>query len=234
MIITDTSLKPSERLLIVSEQLFANDGYELTKGNKTFSRPFEYGFERIHINFYTTIALVDVTLGFSKTFLLLEKIYSLVFGTGKKYKNEETIFSDLSNWYMNNRIANTESKQALFNEGSDDFEYLYTNISINNAANFIYDSYKHTIEPLFNDIKTIQDLDNIFNNKPKEHCSLMSWDNKRTRLGYIINWITNRVDKDKFKSEFIGNASFGLEEAYSDFAKIDDFFLENDYRKINY
>lgn len=223
MLITDPTLKPSERLLVVLEQSFSKDGYELTKSNKTFSRKFEYGIERIHVDLYTTIALVDASLGFSKTFLLIEKIHSLIFGTGKKYKNEKTIFSDLTNWYMNNKIQNVERQHHLFNAGSEDFENLYTDSSINEAANFLYKKYKETIEPIFGSIQTIQDLDYLLNREPQAYCNLMSWHYKRTQLGYIANWITNRIDKNELNSKFIGNVSYELEEAQSDFAKIDNF-----------
>jgi len=234
MIITDSTLKPSERLLIVLEQLLSKDGYELIKSSKTFSRPFDNGFERIQVDFFTTIALVDASLRFSKTFLLIEKIHSLIFGTGKKYKNEKTIFSDLSNWQMNNDIQDVESKHPLFNEGSEDFENLYTDSSINEAANFLYNRYKDTIEPIFKSIQTINDLDIILNNEPQEYCNLMSWHKNRTQLGYNVNWITCRIDKDQLKSQFVGKVSYQLEEAQTDFARIDNFFLNNDYKKIKY
>ncbi|MBA9078392.1 hypothetical protein [Rufibacter quisquiliarum] len=234
MMVTDVNLKPSERLLLALENSFSNEGFVLNKSKNEFVRSFEFGQERVKVKFHNTMFLTGAYLSFTKTFLLLEKIYSIVFGTGKKYKSEWTLFSDLINIYLQTELVGKHNIEELYVDGAEDFESLYTGESISRAAEKLFSAYKETIEPIFLKTGTLADLDFIFNNQPNELCKLMGWYEKRPHLGLLVKWIINKSEVKELKKTYLNAYSEIRPELKDELDKLESFLVETDLNKIKY
>lgn len=231
---TSTQLKPSERLLLALDKYFSKEGFSLVKSKKAFVRDFENGQERVEVKFNTTMFLSGAYLSFNKTFLLVEKVYSLVFGTGKKYKNEWTVFSDLMNIYLQTEQVGKHDIVELYVEGAEDFESLYTDESIESAANELLKAYKETIEPIFTKVTTLNDLDYVLNHQPEESCKLMHWLDKRPHIGYITKWVVDKSEAERLKQKYIEAYSSSRPELKEELDQLKQFLAENDLSILKY
>src|SRR5436853_3735237 len=99
MIITDPSIRPSQRFIDILLPYFSQQDYTLRAGLNEFRRQTKEGFETVSFRFYVS-TLVSVDFSWAKSFLPLEKIVAFINGHPNKYKTEFTLRSDLMNYFF--------------------------------------------------------------------------------------------------------------------------------------
>ena len=97
MIITEPSLRPSDRLIICLKEYFEDQGFSFNKGQKLFIRPFSRGYQIVSFWFRIN-SLTEVSLEWSIHFEKLEKLFAELNGTPKKYRSIRTIATNMSNY----------------------------------------------------------------------------------------------------------------------------------------
>ena len=161
MIITDSAKRPSERFIEVVSNYFLSEGYEFKKSEKSFIRESEKGFEKVYLQFFTTVNLVSVSIAWSINLLTLEKIFAAFKGEPKKYKNSISLYTHLpihTRW----AIPKVNHTWDLF----DNTTFRCDDLVLNKAAEGIIDAYKKYVLRFFQFYDNYENLEQILNGLP--------------------------------------------------------------------
>ena len=161
MIIPDSTKRPSERFIEVVCGYFLSEGYDFKKSEKSFFRASNKGFEKVYLNFFTTVKIVSVSIGWSMTLLSLEKIFAAIRGEPKKYKNSISLYTHLpihSRWTIPKVIHTWD----LF----DNTTFNCDDLVLNKAATGIINAYEVYVLRFFQYYYSYENLEQILNGLP--------------------------------------------------------------------
>ena len=196
MIITDPSKRPSERFIETVYEYFISQDYKFKKSEKSFIRPTDKGFEKVWLQFFTTVDLVSVSIFWSKSYIELEKIFAELKGHPKKYKTEVSICTDLSNhtrWF-----PNVEHTWNLF----DNRTLKCDDIVLNKASKGFINGYETYVTRFFKNYDTYENLEKILNISPMKHPPFSMFYDRHVAFGLLLAKFFNRQDLDMIISEY--------------------------------
>lgn len=198
------------------------EGFKYIKSNSRFDREVPEGRQFVEVCYYYSYGFTSATLRFGFTNYEVEKIYKSLFGAGNSYKHQWTVRTDLINLELGSR--NYVALNGVNNKN--------TYRSIKRAANKLIKEFETVIDPILNDVTSLEYLDSSYNSHPNELVKLNSWvSKKRILTGIIIAHLTNRPN-----IESLIQAYYTSLEA-NDFDSKDNMKSElqciNDYFKLN-
>lgn len=156
MIVTNNSSKPSERFTEVISGYFIKSGYTFKKSQNSFVKPFEKGFFVVKL-WFKVGTFTDVTFSWWLFFEKLAKLNALLLGKPKNYKN--LIYMPSSLAIHTRWEENFEHTWKLYDESS----LIYTDMSINIAAEKFIKAFEYYVPNYFEYFKHYESLEKDFN-----------------------------------------------------------------------
>jgi hypothetical protein len=156
LIITNNSLRPSERFLQVILDYLLKDGYTFKKNKKSFEKPFDKGNYIISFDFRIGM-LTSVTFSWHLFFENLAKVNSIVNGNPKIYKRfmyMPTSLATHTRWEQN-----FEYSWNLY----DEYTSIHTDKAINLAAEQFIKAYELYVPAYFNYFGKYESLESDYN-----------------------------------------------------------------------
>lgn len=156
MIITDDSLKPSERFIQVISGYLIKEGYAFRKSQKAFEKPFDKGFYIIQL-WFRIGSLTSVTFSWWLFFEKLAKVHASIIGRPKSYRKLMYMPANLAThtrWEQN-----YEHTWNLYDENT----LTYTDFSINQAAEKFIKAYEFYVPAYFNHFQKYESLESDYN-----------------------------------------------------------------------
>ena len=192
MIITDSSQRPSERLIQVVSNYFLPKGFIYKKSQNQFSRIVGNRKEMVSIFYNKTGNLISPTFTWAILFPNLEKVYKEIDIEVGKRKAETTLWMDLLN-FSKRRENNDPWDFDLYDKKT----LKYDDFSINEGAVQLINCYEKYIEPFFEFYKDLKNLEGELNEIPLRHHNYIGYGGRQISLGLILG---NLFDKDNFES----------------------------------
>lgn len=156
MIITDNSLRPSERFIQVISNYLAKEGYTFKKSQKSFEKPFDKGNYIIQLSFRIG-SLTNVTFSWWLYFEKLAKVHADILGRPKSYRKLMYMPANLAihtRWEQD-----YEHTWNLYDENT----LTYSDFSINQAAQKFVKAYKFYIPNYFSHFQKYVSLESDYN-----------------------------------------------------------------------
>ena len=157
LIITDDTLRPSERFIQVVSKYFCNKGYTFKKSQKSFEKSFDKGNYVIRLDFFTTGPLISTTISWFLFFEKLAKIQASINSEPRSYKQYMFVPQSLdihTRWEQN-----FEHTWNLYDEDT----LTYTNSSLNKAAEKLIKAYEFYVPNYFNHFQRYESLESDYN-----------------------------------------------------------------------
>jgi hypothetical protein len=179
MIITDPSLKPSDRYYIILSKQLAEDGFILKQ--KKFERPFEHGKQVIDISFISRAGLTyGVEIYYHIIFDKIEKTFKKLFG------------KHWTDWTVHDQLG--ISFHALYDKTTD----TYTDKSLNEAASIFLSTIYPKVALLNARFETYEQLNVEYNQFPSRTIDIVPSNRKERRIlmGLLL---TKQYEPHKFE-----------------------------------
>ncbi|WP_462254835.1 hypothetical protein [Ferruginibacter sp.] len=218
MILTDNSLRPSERFIqVISEYLF-KEGYTFKKSQKSFEKPFDKGHNVIQL-WFRIGALTNVTFSWWLFFEKLAKTHANILGRPKSYKKLMYMPAGLAihtRWEKN-----YEHTWNLYDENT----LIYTDLSINKAAEKFIQAYELYVPSYFNHFKKYESLESDYNQDEFKSIAgiLLAKYFDKLNINYLLEIFEKQIDIRENDS---------TSEEHKSFERLKEYLLHSDIKSL--
>ena len=186
MIVTDPTLKPSDRYCLILNEQLAKDGFILK--SRKFERPFRHGKQIIDPSFISTAGFIHgIDFSYHIIFEQIEKQFKKLFG------------KHWTNWTVHDILKNTFDK--LYEENSG----VYTDMTLNKASITFFKDVYPKINLLNSRFDTYQKLNLEYNQFPSKSIDIVPSNRfeRRILMGLLLTKILEPSKYDERKKEYL-------------------------------
>ena len=186
MIVTDSTIKPSDRYCLILNEALSKDWFILK--NKKFERSFKYGKQIIDPSFISTAGFIHgIDFSYHIIFEQVEKIFKKLFG------------KHWTNWTVHKILKNT------FDKLYDETLRIYTDKTLNESSNTFFKDVYPKIDQLNSRFDTYEKLNLEYNQFPSQGIDIVPSNRfeRRILMGLLLTKLLEPSKYDERKKEYL-------------------------------
>jgi hypothetical protein len=186
MIVTDSTIKPSDRYCLILNEALAKDGFILK--HRKFERSFKYGKQIIDPSFISTAGFIHgIDFSYHIIFEQVEKIFKMLFG------------KHWTNWTVHKLLKNT------FDKLYDETLGVYTDQTLNKSSTTFFKDVYPEVNQLNSRLDTYEKLNVEYNQFPSQIIDIVPSNRfeRRILMGLLLTKLLDSSKYDERKKEYL-------------------------------